>query len=93
MKIVLNKCHGGFSISLKACQYMAGRGHVGAKAKINEFQTLGNDFWYGFSDVARDDPLLVEAVENLGKEANGAYAELVIVNFDVSQLIQEYDGF
>ena len=71
---------------------MADRGHVKAKAKIDELQTLGDYFWYGFSDVARDDPLLVEAVENLGKEANGAYAELVIVNFDVNRLIHEYDG-
>ena len=97
MKIVLNKCHGGFSISLKACQYMADRGHNKAKAKIDEYnnqcsnilKSLRDSTWYGFSDVARDDPLLVEAVENLGEEANGSYAELVVVNFDVNRLIHE----
>ena len=44
---------------------------------------------FGFTEVARDDPLLVEAVETLGKEANGSCAELVIVNFDVNRLIHE----
>ena len=76
---------------------MADRGHPEAKVKIDEYnnrcadlpKSKHNSIWYGFGGVARDDPLLVEAVETLGKEANGGYAELVIVNFDVNRLIHE----
>jgi len=35
MKIVLNKCYGGFGVSKEACQYMADRGHQGAMTIFN----------------------------------------------------------
>lgn len=42
----------------------------------------------------RDDPLLVQVVEELGDEANGAHAKLAIVKIpaDVEYVIEEYDG-
>jgi hypothetical protein len=45
-------------------------------------------------DVPRDDPFLVQAVEELGKLADGNYAQLKIVEVPdgVNWYIEEYDG-
>lgn len=45
-------------------------------------------------DIERDDPALVQAVEELGERANGTHAELAIVEIpdDVEYTIEEYDG-
>jgi hypothetical protein len=45
-------------------------------------------------DLARDDPYLVQVVEELGASANGRHAELKIVEIpaDVNWEITEYDG-
>ena len=45
-------------------------------------------------DVARDDPYLVQVVEELGARANGRHAELKVVEIpaDVDWEISEYDG-
>jgi len=46
------------------------------------------------SDLARDDPCLVQVVEQLGNRANGRHADLKIVDVpdDVNWYIEEYDG-
>lgn len=74
MKVVINRCYGGFGLSEKAMKFLG----VGSE----------------WPDIARDDPKLVECVEKLGEEANGAYAELKIVEIpdDVNWEIGEYDG-
>lgn len=126
MKVVINKCYGGFSISLEAARWMAERGHAHARdevarhekqdAWIKAFVATGkwpNDcsaeeikwleidakyrkekHWYSGHDYERDDVLLVEAVETLGKKANGECAELVIVEIPdgTEYSIEEYDG-
>lgn len=45
-------------------------------------------------EIARDDPALVQAVQELGDAANGHYAELAVVDIpdDVEWTIEEYDG-
>jgi hypothetical protein len=45
-------------------------------------------------DIKRDDPALVQMVEELGKKANGNYSKLRIVQIpdDVNWYIHEYDG-
>ncbi len=49
-----------------------------------------------FSDreLARDDPILVQVVRELGTEASGRHAELKVVEIpaDVEWTIEEYDG-
>lgn len=42
----------------------------------------------------REDPLLIQAIEELGEEANGRCAKLKIVEIpdDVEYEIEEYDG-
>jgi hypothetical protein len=49
--------------------------------------------WYE-RDVERDDPVLVQVVEELGEKADGKYACLGIVEIpdDVKWQISEYDG-
>jgi hypothetical protein len=45
-------------------------------------------------DLARDDPCLVQVVEQLGAGANGRHADLKVVEIpdDVNWYIEEYDG-
>jgi hypothetical protein len=45
-------------------------------------------------DIARNDPALIQAIEELGEAAAGAFAELVIVEVpdDADWQIEEYDG-
>lgn len=45
-------------------------------------------------DVARDDPYLVQVIEELGARANGRHAKLKVVEIpaDVDWEIDEYDG-
>ena len=79
MKIVINACHGGFSLS------------DAALALYNKLSggDLRND-----RDIERDDPHLVKVVETLGKKANGRFARLKVVDIpeDVDWQIEEYDG-
>jgi len=48
----------------------------------------------GGRDMERDDPCLVQLVEEMGKKANGSCAKLEIVEIpaDVNFVIEEYDG-
>lgn len=51
--------------------------------------------WYGGArDVERDDPILIQVIEELGPAANGDHALLEIVDIpdDVKWEIAEYDG-
>ena len=47
-----------------------------------------------YEDISRDDPVLIEVIEELGDAANGDCAELAIVEIpdDVEWEISEYDG-
>lgn len=89
MKIVLNRCFGGFGLSLTAVQWMAERGSEIAKKELEYPRFYGH-----MSGIERHDPLLVECVESLGEEANGHYAALRVVDIDddVSYHIDDYDG-
>ena len=77
-KVVINDCYGGFGISKEATEFMG-----------LEWDGYGHG-----GNISRDDPKLVEAVEQLGEKANGNYAKLKIVEIpaDVEWDIQEYDG-
>ena len=79
MKIIINTCYGGFGLSEKAL------------ALFNE--RAGTVTIYEH-DIARNNPILVEIVEQLGEAADGGYAELKVVEIpdDVQWQIDEYDG-
>lgn len=126
MKVVINKCYGGFGLSREGMMryaelkgltlYPEGIGWSAiywtvppenriAKLSNEEFYTLSQaeriEYNRKFSEqalyageIARNDPALVQAVEELGDKANGCFAELAVVEIpdDVKWQIEEYDG-
>lgn len=38
MKVVINACYGGFSVSLAGCSWMAARGHEVAKKEVADYE-------------------------------------------------------
>ena len=84
MKIVINSCFGGFSLSIKAEILYCERKGMNAKET--------DDFYS--RELERDDPLLIEIVEELGEKANGRHAELDIIEIPdgVGWVVEEYDG-
>jgi len=82
MKVVINDCYGGFSLS------DAG---VARYAKIKGV-VLDKDFYS--RDIARDDPALVQLVEEAKDVYEGRCASLKVVEIpdDVDWEIAEYDG-
>ena len=79
MKIVINNCNGGFGLPKEALTLFNERS--------------GAVVIYDFN-IKRNDPILVEIVEQLGEAADGDYAELKVVEIpdDVQWTIEEYDG-
>lgn len=56
--------------------------------------SVSDDNYFDDRDIPRDDPVLVQIVEELGHDADGYYANLKIVEIpdDVEWHIAEYDG-
>lgn len=78
MKVVINKCFGGFSLSEKAYE---------------ELGIPWDKYGYAMSKD-RTNTKLVEAVEKLGHLADGRFASLSVVEItdDVEYTIEEYYG-
>jgi len=91
MKVVINKSYGGFGLSRAAAEWMAERGHKQAQQDLADGMA---DTWWTFRPKDRRDRILVEAVETLGKAANGPHASLRVVEVPdlVAWEIDEYDG-
>ena len=121
MKVILNKCYGGFDVSYKAYMLYAKkkgikiycyRNDTDAYHKVNrEDGRFVNYFMKDFGEKVgsrdfdwdyclyldeghREDPVLVEVVEELGKEASGHFGNLVVVDIPdgLDYVIDEYDG-
>jgi hypothetical protein len=108
MKVVINRCYGGFGLSHDAIvRYCALKG-LNLTVVEKEKSFAGQDFdyylgsvcdenyWYDgqLRDSARADPALVQTVEELGERANGWAAELAVIEIPdgVAWHIAEYDG-
>ena len=101
MKVVINVCFGGFSLSDKAIlRYIELSGKEIKETNnsyigLTVFTTDGDEYncYKPFSDN-RTDPLLVQVVEELGDEADGRCAELRVVEIpdNVEWEIDDYDG-
>lgn len=80
MKVVINTRYGGFGLSPKA------------EKRITELQ--GKEYVRGQFYEDRSNSILIQVVEELGKEANGRCADLSIIEIpdDVEWQIEEYDG-
>ena len=83
-KVVYNINYGSFTISPKALTRMQELGFTG------NFSEYGDSIW--LHDCLRHDPILVQVVEELGKEANGYGSDLRIAEVFGPYRIEEYDG-
>ena len=135
MKVVINRCYGGFGLSYEAVMYYAklkgiklyayvekweddllagkayddsdrtvipyeecksknkARIYYATRGGLKRIEELGRYLW-SESNIKRNDPALVKTVMDLGKKANGKFAELKVVEIpdDVDWEITEYDG-
>ena len=108
MKIVINRCFGGFGLSDQAFEMLMDRKGIEWE-RIPSAQTwastfdyyekghLGDDdhyLWYRDMTEDRSDADLVQIVEELGEKANSRFSDLKIVEIpdDVEWYVAEYDG-
>ena len=88
-KVVVNRCYGGFGLSPQA---------TARYAELNHIRLV--DDWHNHKlpfipeDIKRDDPTLVQIVQELGEDANGLAADLQILTIpdNVKWTVQDYDG-
>ena len=83
MKVVINNCYGGFSLS------DAG---IARYLELKGIEVPDKSFYD--RDIPRDDPILIKVIQELGDAADGFVADLKIVDIpdDVDWYIEEYDG-
>jgi len=98
MKIAINKCYGGFSISKEVADKLIKKGYSlgpgdfskGKSFHINNetFNIKDDDY-----DKYRTHPDLIEAIET-SSNPNGSYANIEIVDIpdDIEWEIDDYDG-
>lgn len=81
MKVVINRCYGGFSLSEEAYKYL---------------DLPWDGYGYAFDSTIEDrsNPRLIACVEALGEKANGSCAELKVVEVPdgIDVYIHNYDG-
>jgi hypothetical protein len=103
MKIVINNCHGGFGLSHQAIMRLAEVSEVTLVAVASDnslvpwhyyLNEVKDENYWSEREVKRDNPLLVQVVEELGELANDRFSELKIVEVPdgVDWYIEEYDG-
>jgi hypothetical protein len=82
MKVLINRCYGGFGVSNEALKLFNER----SEKKVQYQFELRNQF--------RDDPILINIVEELGDRANGSCSKLVVASFpdEYDYWIEDYDG-
>jgi hypothetical protein len=100
-KIVINTCYGGFGLSDEAME------RVLDLKQITYYKETDKNFVFFYTkaqnennqmiseyEFERDDPALVQAVEELKEKANGPHADLKVVSIpdDVQWYVHEYDG-
>ena len=98
IKVVYNACYGGFGLSRKAAERLAQLGVESADKDMADYDKrpkspFGFTFNPSESELPRHDPRLVQVVEELGDDANGAFADLQIAQIEGNKYrIDEYDG-
>ena len=90
--VVINVCHGGYSLSREAEYLYLKRSLIDYETQPRESRhdterygpliLVNGKIWYS-SDISRDDPVLVSVVRELGAKANGDFAELKITGTDL----------
>jgi hypothetical protein len=56
--------------------------------------SYADDSWWSERDIERNDPVLINVIEEMGQGANGNHAKIEIIEIpdDVNWQIDEYDG-
>jgi hypothetical protein len=101
MKVVVNRCYGGFGLSQKAIELyfelqgwkLVTEGESSFCPTYYKDKKSDKNYWYD-GNLERDDPILIQVVETLEDAANGTYAELKIVEIpeNISWEIDDDDG-
>lgn len=105
MKIVINRCFGGFGLSDDAMHQYLQKKQIVYEVEVDQYNRnlfctvatnpdeSDKDFIWD-CNFERNDPVLVQVIEEMGPEANGACADLKVVEIpdDVEWHIAEYDG-
>jgi hypothetical protein len=84
-KVVINRCFGGFALSLAAKELYL---------ELTKDNPKPRDCFLDF-DIARDDPTLIAVIEQLGRKAcSGSFSNLKVISIpdDVLWEIQDFDG-
>lgn len=105
MKVVINKCYGGFGLSDKAVEACIALGMTVGDEEDHEdkdfikFKELhfGHRYYINkYGKGFRCDTRLIKVVEQLGKEADGKFAKLEVIEIPFNSCdgwyIHEYDG-
>ena len=103
MKIVINRKHGGFGLSQEAVLLYGDKKNLNIIANQDEkiktithyhLNEVKEENGFGEWEIERNDPVLVEVVEQLGDLANGHYSKLKVVEVpdDIKWYISDYDG-
>ena len=105
--VVINQCHGGFSLSHEAI--LLYHRYSGTQIYWRDLEPSSSwspriyhldpectdQYYWSDTDILRDDPVLVRVVEELGGEVAGsqhAHLKVVRIPADVDWIVQEYDG-
>ena len=91
MKVVINKCFGGFGLSKQAQEQFAKCKNIDLGEYYENAGRYENIVDY---DIARDDVDLVNIVETLGKDASSWCSQLVVIEIPdgVDWYVEDYDG-
>ena len=108
MKVVINRCFGGFGLSNSAFELLLTRKGIAFETTEAKFKLTGDLEYYHAGHTGSDDHYLsyhefcddrsdldlIAVVEELGDAASGSFANLAIVEIpdDVEWEIVEYDG-
>lgn len=90
MKVVINKCYGGFILSREAQDLICARKEI----TPGVWDRSGHYSQWSPYELPREDPDLVYAVETLGERSWGIAAKLKVVEVpdEVDWFIDDYDG-
>lgn len=98
MKVVINRCFGGFGLSQKAVETYLNLKGIKFTTEVGKFEPkvfrLENGEIFDYYELDRTDPTLVRVVEDLGGDADCEFSELKVVEIpdEVNFEIFNYDG-
>ena len=101
MKIVINRCFGGFGLSDEAVRLYAKLAGIALVEGPKQYgmthfyvDSVSEENYFSYYSIARDDGFLIEVVETLGDAADGDCADLEVVEIpdDVEWQLSQYDG-